>query len=40
MVVMTDMEILAAMEDTIRVGIEHTGGNRVQEDMEATIGDS
>ena len=40
MVVMTGMEVLATMEDTIRVGIEHTGGNRVQEDMEATIGDS
>ena len=40
MVVITGMEILATMEDTIRVGIEHTGGNRIQEDMEATIGDS
>ena len=40
MVVMTGMEILRTTEDTIRVGIEHMGGNRLQEDMEATIGDS
>ena len=40
MVVMTGMEILWTMEDTIRVGIEHMGGIRIQEDMEATIGDS
>ena len=40
MVVMTGMEILRTMEDTIRVGIEHMGGHRIQEDMEAAIGDS